>query len=97
MRSSYRAELSTPVADGYAEWQALATTPRRPNYFKLPSLNLQRTAVTKGDVGKRDLVHEARSTAGSQTARDMRKIALARDSIVHSLRVRMESGARTAR
>lgn len=77
--------------------QALATTPRRPDYFKLPSLNLSKTAATQGNVGKLDLVHKTRSTAGSQTARDVRKIAMARDSIVNSLRIRMESGAQTAR
>lgn len=66
----------------------VVTTPRRPNYFQLPSLNLSKRAMPDGDKPSTHADEINRKT-GSQTARDVRKIAMARDSIVNSLRARM--------
>ena len=65
----------------------MATT-RRTNFFKLPSLDLSKTARPLDGV-RHSPAHAARRRAGSQTARDILAVAIARESIVNSLRARM--------
>lgn len=65
----------------------MATT-RRTNFFKLPSLDLSKTARPLDGV-RHSPAHAARRRAGSQTSRDILAVAMARESIVNSLRARM--------